>query len=153
MHKGKTAVVRASSTSLVLISYCLGFNTIVSLFVGCCVFTDEHKDQGQGRSGSACPHQIYLVRDIRPAVRHVRAPADILVDLDSDKEQAPQPSSRVAARRTLHEEAAKRSTEAAMAVKSEKGTVSTLDSTPSPCLSSLTNSIGINTNNVLEFKP
>ena len=76
MHKGKTAVVRASSTSLVLISYCLGFNTIVSLFVGCCVFTDEHKDQGQGRSGSACPHQIYLVRDIRPAVRHVRAPAD-----------------------------------------------------------------------------
>lgn len=77
----------------------------------------------------------------------------ILVDLDSDTEQAPQPSSRVAARRTLHEEAAKRSTEAAMAVKSEKGTVSTLDSTPSPCLSSLTNSIGINTNNVLEFKP
>ena len=78
---------------------------------------------------------------------------EILVDLDSDNEQAQQPSSRVASRKTLNEEAAKRSTEAAMAVKSEKGTVSTLDSTPSPCLSSLTNSIGINTNNVLEFKP
>lgn len=78
---------------------------------------------------------------------------DLLVDLDSDSEAAQQPSSRVAARKTLNEEAARRSTEAAKAVKTEKGSGSTPDSTPSPCLSSLLNGIGINTNVAMEFKP
>ena len=80
---------------------------------------------------------------------------DLLFDLDSGSEAAQQPSSRVAARKTSNDEAAKRSAEAAKAVKTEKGSGSTPDShgTPSPCLPSLLNGIGINTNVAMEFKP